>query len=344
MSRQLVRKSNESGLVIPKGQAARHPVAVYLASLSRGSRRSQMVALRSAIAAMSGRDTSEVRAAEVGAFGWTAIRFEHVTALRTALGDSSRSAAYANKCLAAVRGVLRTAWRLGLMSRDDMARAVDVPPVRGESALAGRHVTAGEIAALMAACSEDDSPSGVRDAAMIALAVTQGPRVSELAAFRLDDFDPESGRLDIRHGKGNKARTVWAANGALEALRDWIDVRGPEPGGLFVPVDKAGAIKVTESGLSATALQNRLNLRAKQARVEPVAWHSFRRTATGNLLDAGADLVTVQKTLGHADPRTTARYDRRPEQARKAAAATLHVPYRSRRKRAKGKGSEGGKS
>src|SRR3990172_4062184 len=43
-----------------------------------------------------------------------------------------------------------------------------------------------------------------------------------------------------------------------------------------------------------------------------------------------ADILTVQRLLGRADPRTTSRYDRRPEEAKRQAVAKLHVPYRGR--------------
>jgi site-specific recombinase XerD len=49
----------------------------------------------------------------------------------------------------------------------------------------------------------------------------------------------------------------------------------------------------------------------------------------GDLLDAGADIVTVQHLLGHANPATTACYDRRPAEARRKAARLRAVPYRA---------------
>jgi site-specific recombinase XerD len=58
--------------------------------------------------------------------------------------------------------------------------------------------------------------------------------------------------------------------------------------------------------------------------------HDLRRTFVSDLLDTGADIATVAKMAGHASVSTTARYDRRPEEARRKAVGLLHVPYRRR--------------
>jgi integrase len=61
--------------------------------------------------------------------------------------------------------------------------------------------------------------------------------------------------------------------------------------------------------------------------VKDLGWHDFRRTVAGELLNVGEDISTVAQILGHADVRTTARYDRRPAEARRKAARKISVPY-----------------
>ena len=69
-----------------------------------------------------------------------------------------------------------------------------------------------------------------------------------------------------------------------------------------------------------------LGKRLSQAHVKPFTAHDLRRTFAGDLLDAGADLVTVQKLMGHASPVTTSRYHRRDEKTKMQAATKIHFP------------------
>jgi integrase len=120
--------------------------------------------------------------------------------------------------------------------------------------------------------------------------------------------------------------------GGQMALEDWLMIRGDAPGALFLRVHQNGRIAPFAQGqyLTAQAVYNMLARRGRQAGLAAFSPHDFRRTVIGDLLDAGVDIATVARMMGHADIKTTKRYDRRPEQVRQAAAGKIHLPYRRR--------------
>lgn len=235
------------------------------------------------------------------------------------------SASTVNVALSAVRRLAVEAADAGLLDERTLARLRRVPNVKGETVPAGRSIAPGELAGLMLACTRDPSAAGVRDAALIGLLYVTGARRSEVVGLDVADYAPDTGALTIRHGKGGKQRIVYVTNGAAAALSDWLQVRGDEAGALFWPVNKGGRMEPRR--MTSQALWYILEKRAAEAGIADVRPHDFRRSCVSDLLDGGADLATVQKLMGHASPTTTARYDRRPEEAKRAAAARLHVPY-----------------
>ena len=294
---------------------SRNPAAVYLASLAEGPGRASMRSTLANVARALGFGLEDCP--------WHAIRFAHVAALRAQFANRFAPAT-ANKYLSAIRSTLRQAWLLGLMPGEDYQRAAAVPNVKGSRLPAGRALDAGELRALFEACA-DGSPAGARDAAAFALMFGCGLRRAEAVAARLEDYDPDSGAIRIV-GKGNRERTVYASNGGKEAVDNWIVVRGSDPGALLAPVSKGGIV-ATGQGMTAQALMARLKRRAKQAAIGDCSPHDLRRSFVSSALDAGADLAMVQALAGHANPSTTARYDRRPETAKRAAAQLVHVPF-----------------
>ncbi len=294
---------------------APNPAAVYLASLADGSGRIAMRSTLGQIARMLGCPSAD-------ACPWHALRHRHVVELRTRLAERYAPAT-ANKALSAIRGTLQAAWRLGLISTDDYQRAIDVKAVRGTRLPAGRALDAGELTALFRACA-DGTPAGARDAAAFSLMFGCGLRRAEAVTVAIGDYEPQSGTLRII-GKGNKERTVYAMHSTRAALNAWMALRGDTPGSLLTPVSQLGAVDVRP--MTAQALMMRLRRRAKQARIGHCSPHDLRRSFVSTALESGADLAMVQALAGHASPTTTARYDRRPETAKAAAAERVHVPF-----------------
>lgn len=305
-----------------------NPALVYLSGLpSKHSQRNMHRYLDQIADLLSGGQAGGIE------LDWSALRYQHVQAVRSQL-INNYAPATVNGMLSALRGVLKAAWRLGQMDAEDYQRAADVENVKAETLPAGRDLQQGEIISLVSACQADDSPAGVRDAAIVGMLYTCGMRRSELTKLNLSSYDPEIGLLKITGGKGNKQRTAYITNGAKDALDDWIIARGDMPGPLFAPVNKGGNISRNRDGIprrmTAQAIYNLLKKRAEEAGVKDFSPHDFRRTFVGDLLDRGVDIVTVQKMAGHASVTTTGRYDRRPETVKQQAAQKLHFPYQKR--------------
>jgi len=215
------------------------------------------------------------------------------------------------------------------MSAEAYQRACDVDTVRGETLPAGRAIASGELIGLMSACAKTEKLAGARDAAMLALLYGCGLRRAELVTLDVADFDAGSeadrGTLKVQ-GKRNKQRRVPVVGGAVEALTDWLSIRGTEAGPLFVRIRKSD--RMTGERLTTQAVYHVLSQRVLEAGITiACSPHDMRRTFIGDLLDAGADIATVQKLAGHANVTTTARYDRRGEATKRKAAQMLHVPY-----------------
>jgi integrase/recombinase XerD len=285
------------------------PAAVYLASLSDGSRRTMRTALNIigellGVGEVLNGDGQDVRCLVVP---WASLRYQHTAAIRAAL-QQRYAPATANKLLVALRRVLKEARRLGQMSADDYDQASDLKNVRGTRLPRGRALGDGEVASLMRGT---------------------GLRRSEAVALDLADYEPTTGALTIRSGKGNKDRLTYVANGPQAALDEWLAVRGAAPGPLLYGITKGGRLVVRR--LAAQAIAVICAARATEAGVAPFTPHDMRRTFISGLLDAGADIATVQRLAGHEDPATTSRYDRRGEAAKQRAVQLVHVPFFPRR-------------
>jgi integrase/recombinase XerD len=326
--RGLVSQVQETmALAIPGPGLAIHqnPATAYLASLSSDSRRTMAESLAS-IARMLRPELPANNQAAILAVEWHLLENAHVEAIRTKLAETLAPNT-ANKKLAALRGVLKKAWKLGLISREDYERTIDVETIKGERLLRGRDIPQGEVRSLFISCREDKSIVGIRDAALLALLCGGGMRRAEVANLTMADWQPDKCQVIVRRGKGNKDRETPLPDGTCRAIDAWLAVRG-EAGpddALICPMAKGN--KILNRRMSTQAIWKALKTRAKKAGVAVLSPHDFRRTYIGDLLNAGVDLSTVQKLAGHSDPKITAQYDRRPAEVRRAAVNLLHVPF-----------------
>ena len=306
---------------------ADNPVTIYLSRMAnKRTRDVQRQALDTIAGMISGGSVTNCFVV-----AWADLRYTHTQAIRTALAERY-AAATCNRMLSALRGVLKAAFRMGAMSAEDYQRAIMIDAVIGQTVPAGRNVTIKERVSLMANCEQDTSDAGARDAAILAVFSGCGLRRAELAGLQLADYDTENSTLLIR-GKRNKQRIVYVTGGARMAVTDWLAIRGDNPGAFFCAINKAGR---RGGGMTAQAIYFILRNRAASAGLAEFSPHDLRRTYASDLLEAGADIATVAKLMGHSNVQTTARYDRRPETAKRAASELINVPYRGRRAAAQG--------
>jgi len=304
-----------AGAFTPPLQHDRSPLLVYLARFPEVSRRGLRDSLDT-IARLS------VPFASAEDIPWHGMRYQHVAAIRARLIEHYGAPASVNKALSALRGVLREAFNLGLMSADDLGRCSNVKNVRGTRLPKGRALSQDELGSLFTACASG-KPLDVRDSALLSMLCTTGVRRSEIVSLDLASFDRTSGALRVL-GKGDKERLVYVLNEARAYQDRWLTVRGEIPGPYFVPVLKNGALvfrRLTDQ--SVLVIVRRL---AVAAGIECVSPHDFRRTFASEAIDVSRDVLAVQALLGHASPATTQKYDRRGERAKVGVARMIRLP------------------
>jgi integrase/recombinase XerD len=153
---------------------------------------------------------------------------------------------------------------------------------------------------------QEQSPTGLRDRAMLELLYATGLRVSELIKLRVSDLD-EFGGIVRALGKGSKQRLVPAGKEALQSIERYrTELRPRLLKGRVSPY-----LFVTARGTAMTRQGFWKLLRAHGKAVgifRGLSPHVVRHTFATHLLEGGADLRSVQTMLGHADIGTTQIY------------------------------------
>ncbi|MCT7975249.1 tyrosine-type recombinase/integrase [Laspinema olomoucense] len=292
----------------------RHPAAVYLSQLAESSRRTMGHNLNWCARVLSAGQCDRLT------LDWAKLRYEHTAALRAILMEIHPPST-GNLKLSALKQTLKAARKLRLIDADDYEDAVSIKRITGDAPLRGRLLQPQEIQALVRVCQESETAIGTRDAAALAC-FCAGLRRAEVVALDYGDCDFSTGGIFVRQGKGKKYRQTYLIPGGLELLENWVSLRGRRSGPLFYPCQWWGEI-VPDRRITSEAIALRLQEWGKVAGLESFSAHDFRRTFISNLLDKGVDIATVQQLVGHSNIGTTARYDRRGEETKRAAVQKL---------------------
>jgi site-specific recombinase XerD len=144
-----------------------------------------------------------------------------------------------------------------------------------------------------------------RDKAMFMLMLRSGLRVNEVAHLTVDAVDYRRRQIFVYNGKGARDRVVYVSDDALNALTTYLEKRLSKAKGLFL-VQKG---PLTGTSISVRGIQKRIEYYAKKSGLK-ASCHRLRHTFATQLLNADADLATIQDLLGHEHITTTQRYCR----------------------------------
>ena len=164
-----------------------------------------------------------------------------------------------------------------------------------------------ELARLRKAVSESEDPLAMP---VSTLMLDTGLRVSELCALDIDDIDKEDLSALVIGGKGEKDRTVLFTQSSVEVLESWEPIRERR----LMNADDAGlrAVFVSSRGrrINPRSIQKMMDRLADSADIPKsrLSPHTLRHTFATGLLERGADLVTIQRLLGHSSIATTRVY------------------------------------
>src|SRR5919199_2033306 len=207
-----------------------------------------------------------------------------------------RQAATVNRRLAALRKFFLWAQATGRIAELPTATVKGVPAApRSPKSLPKRDVDR--------LIREAQKAGNKRNLAIVHLLRHTGIRVGELCALRLSDIrtSERKGSVLVRSGKGDKDRTVPLNHDVREAVDAYLAVR-PESGDDHLFLGQRG------EPLQTDGVQLIVRKLARRAGLEKVTPHVLRHSFAKHVLDAGEDLATVSRLLGHERLETTAIY------------------------------------
>ena len=219
--------------------------------------------------------------------------------------DRSNGISSRNARLAAIKSLFRYIEHRVPSAIDQVRRILAIPTKRSMSRLVG-YLTREEAQAIINA--PDSTVAGLRDRAMLYLAVATGMRVSEIVGTQLEDLALQPQPTLTVHGKGRRERRLPLWRETVTALRRWLRARPDGPSQHLFLNDRGGAL--TRSGF-AYLLDKYVEVAARTVpslRKKRVSPHVLRHTCAMLTLQATRDVRKVALWLGHAHLTTTEVY------------------------------------
>jgi len=223
--------------------------------------------------------------------------------LQAARGNSARTR---NARLAAIRSLFAYAALRHPEHGALIQRVLAIPGKRRDRTTV-TYLTASETDAMLAACNQE-TRTGRRDHAMLALAVQAGLRVSELTSLTRDSIRLQTGPHVHCTGKGRKERDTPLLPATVRILKAWLAERDGQPADTLFPGPSG-------KPLSRDAVERRVRLYHQRASAscpsiaaKHVTVHTLRHSAAMRLLLAGVDVTVIALWLGHESITSTQAY------------------------------------
>ena len=309
----LVESSSANLLSVPdKGNLS--PSNRYLMSLRSKNSRRTMGSILNNIVKIFGAQTH-------GQFDWLSIEPTDVDIIIEHLREIKQlKPTTINLYVNALRGVFKAAYINNQLSTEAYEKLRSVKFYKGSRLARNREpIEKDVLKAVIDTC--DDSPLGVRDAAIISLMANCGLRRDEVVNLTVSQYNRDIGKMNVI-GKGDEERVIPVPKKVRTRINRWLDtVRTHQEGYLFCRVRRWGKVDNSlNKPLTGQAIYNMLETRSlslpDNMKIKP---HALRRFCGTNLLKNGHDIALVKDVLGHADIKTTQVYiDTTDEEMREA--------------------------